>query len=270
MIRTTALALALAAAAAVPATGSAAPQINVSVNPGTLILAGHASQTLTVMNAGDVASTIDVGVGNYAISPEGAVQIDPPLEPARSARRWLTVSPSRLDLAPRQSAVVTVVSKPPHIASPGDHHALVMLTGRSDGGSSSPVRVVARVGVGTLVRVPGALRRNLQVHGLTVHRAKGVKVFRIGLSNKGNVNERLARGQVTVVLRRGGAVVARLKARTRSILPGTSGIVAVPYRGPVRGVVTATATVTPTPAALAGPGIAGLARPVVRTATLTL
>ena len=271
MIRIASLALALAlAAVALPAAAGAAPQINVSVDPGTLILDGHARQTLRVTNAGDVTSTIDVGVGNYAISPEGAVLIDPPLEPARSARRWITVSPTRLALGPRESTVVTVTSRPPHIASPGDHHALILLTAAADRPSGSAVRVQARVGVGTLVRVPGALHRFLQVHNVTVHRGGGLKVLRIGMSNKGNVNERLARGQVVVVLRKNGRVIARLKARTRSLLPGTSGIISIPYRGKVRGTVRVTATVTPTPAALAGPGIAGIARPIVRTAALTL
>jgi len=255
--------------AGLPAAAAAAPQINVSVNPGTLNFPGAGQRTLTVTNAGDVASTIDVGLGNYSITPEGRVQIDPKLEPARSAKRWLTVSPSRLSLAPRESQVVTVTAKPPHIAAPGDHHALVLLTGVADGASAG-VQVRARVGVGTLVRVPGELRRYFQVHRLRVHRAGGVKVFRLGVTNKGNVNERLERGRVTVTLYRNGRRVLKVSSRTRSLLPGTSGIISMPYSGRLTGSFRAVATVRPMSPAFAGVGIASAQTTIVRRATLTL
>lgn len=266
MKRHVAPALALALLAALPGAATAGPQINVAVNPGTLLLDGADRETLVVTNAGDVASTIDVGVGNYAISPDGSVQVDPRLEPSRSAKRWLTVSPSVLNLGPRQSAAVTVTSRAPHIAAPGDHHALVLLTGRASTRTGG-VQVRARVGVGTLVRVPGRLRRHLQVHRLSVHRAGRAKVLRLGVTNKGNVNERLARGQATVVLRRKGRVIARLTTRTRSLLPGTSGVISFPYTGRPTGRVRVTAVLRPT---VAVPGIAGAAAPIVRRASLRL
>ncbi len=266
MKRHVAPALALALFAALPAGATAAPQINVAVNPGTLLLDRADRETLVVTNAGDVASTIDVGVGNYSIAEDGSVQVDPRLEPSRSAKRWLTVSPSVLNLGPRQSAVVTVTSKAPHIAAPGDHHALVLLTGRASGQTAGAVQVRARVGVGTLVRVPGELRRHLQVHRLSVHRAGSAKVVRLGVTNKGNVNERLARGQARVVLRRNGRVIARLTTRTRSLLPGTSGVISFPYTGRLTGRIKVTATLRPTATV---PGIAATASPIVRRASLT-
>jgi hypothetical protein len=267
-ILTASLALGLVAVG-VPAAAAAAPQINVSVNPGTLSFPGAGQQRLTVTNAGDVASTIDVGVGNYSITPEGRVQIDPRLEPARSAMRWLTVSPARLSLDPRESQVVTVTAKPPHIAAPGDHHALVLLTGVADG-ARGDVQVRARVGVGTLVRIPGQLRRYFQVHNLRVHRSGPLKVFRLGVTNKGNVNERLNRGQVSVTLYRNGRRVLKVTSRTRSLLPGTSGIISMPYTGSLTGTFRAVATVRPMSPTFAGVGIASSQIRIVRRATLTL
>jgi hypothetical protein len=254
---------------ALPAAASAAPQINVSVNPGTLNFTGAGQRTLTVTNAGDVASTIDVGLGNYSIAPDGRVLVDPKLEPGRSAKRWLSVSPSRISLDPRESRTVTVTARPPHIAAPGDHHALVLLTGVADGGSGG-VQVRARVGIGTLVRVPGALRRYFQVHRLRVHRAGSMKVFRLGVTNKGNVNERLERGRVTVSLYRNGRRVLRASSRTRSLLPGTSGIISIPYTGRLRGSFRAVATVRPASPAFAGVGIARSQTTIVRRASITL
>jgi hypothetical protein len=222
-----------------------------------------------VTNAGDVQSAITVRVGNYAFSPDGSVLVDPPLEPGRSARRWVTATPDRLVLDPRQSAQVVIYAKPPHIAAPGDHHALVLLAGE---GAAQPgtVRVRAQVGVGVLVRVPHDLRRLIQPHKVTVARSAKVRVLRLGVTNKGNVNERLNRGQVRFQLRRGGRTLATVLARPRSFLPGTSGFVSARYTGPITGPVTVVATVQPTPAAQAGPSIQSTPPTVARTASLTL
>jgi hypothetical protein len=57
-------------------------------------------------------------------------------------------------------------------------------------------------------------------------------------------------------LRRNGKRIARLRATTRSILPGTSGHLVFRYRAKLAGPARALVRVRPTPAAQAGPGIA--------------
>lgn len=258
------LAAAAVALAAVSVTGTATAAISVSVSPSRLILLGSTHQDLEVRNAGSETTTIGLSVADYGLTPEGVVVIDPATDRGRSAERWITVTPSTLQLAPGQEGRVRVSSRVPRVAAPGDHQALVLLSGEGSSAGRGPVRVRTRVGIGTLVRVDGDLRRDLVVHSVRLHRGGGRKVFRIGMSNRGNVNERFERGQVTVRLVRRGRTVATVTTRARSLLPGTSGIMSVAYTGKLTGPVRAIATVRPTPAALAGPAIATTPRTEVR------
>jgi len=247
---------------------SAAPTLSLSVSPGRLIIPGAGQATLQVTNTSDDAATVDVRLADYVFTPLGTAILDPKLPPARSAKRWLTPSVTSLSLAGHQTTQVNLAAKPPHNATPGDHQAVLLFT--TSGQGTGQVQVRTQIGVGVLVRVGGALRRDLLVHRLTVHRGGDVRSVRLGVSNRGNVDERLLQGQVRVELKRNGKTFATLTSRPRSILPGTSGIIAFPYRGSVRGNVTAVARLTPTPAAQAGPGIASTPSAIVRQATVRL
>jgi hypothetical protein len=126
-----------------------------------------------------------------------------------------------------------------------------------------------RLGVVVLVRVTGPLVRKLDIGRLGVAKTKNTRVLNVGLTNAGNVNERLLQGQVTIALRRGGKTMAVVRAPARTLLPGDTDTVAVPYRGTLRGTFTAVVHVTPTAAALAGPGAPAL-EPLERIFTVRL
>jgi len=253
---------------AVVPVAAAEPTLSLSVSPGRLIIPGRGQATLQVTNTADAAATIDVRLADYIFTPLGKAILDPKLPPARSAKSWLTPSTTRLTLGAHQTGAVDLVSRPPHNATPGDHQAVLLFA--TGGTGTGQVQVRTQIGVGVMVRVGGTLRRDLLVHNLTVHRGGRVLSLRLGVSNRGNVDERMLQGQVRVELKRNGRTFATLVSKPRSILPGTSGIIAFPYRGTVRGEVTAVARLVPTPAAQAGPGIASTPPAIVRQATVRL
>src|SRR5262245_14769014 len=231
--------------------------LGLAVSPPLLLATPGHSQRVTVTNQGPQTLTASVSLGDYGVRPDGELILDPRTTPARSARRWLAVSPTRLVLEPGQARTLRIGVRTAR-AYPGDYHALVYITSAATGGE---VSLAARLGVNVVVRVPGSLVRDLRVDGLRVHRAGGAGVVRLVLSNRGNVVERLLGGQVTVALRQGKAHVV-LQAHPLDLLPGTSRLVSIPYTGSLRGRAVAVATVRPLPADLAGPHVDSSPRPV--------
>src|SRR5262249_26024330 len=151
------------------------------------------------------ANTISLkaAIGNYAIKPNGKVVIDPKVPPKASARRWLKISPSSFKLKAHTSAVLKVVSHPTKKSSPADHHALILFTTAPSG--KGKVLVRTRIGVMTLVRIKGKIKRKLVIGRPSAVRRK--HQLRLVLDNRGNINERLPKHRVGVVLRHGRRIV---------------------------------------------------------------
>jgi hypothetical protein len=261
MKRTLALAL-LALAAVAPATAAAPAPIALSATPTVVTMLGATTSQIQVVNPSRRSITVGVSRGNYAISATGRVRIDPKLPPNRTAKAWLSIEPKTLHLGPNGSAYVTVVSHPPAHAEAGDHHALVLLTARS--ANSGQVAIRTRIGIGVLVRMPGAIVRKLAVSRLHVTRRGKLRMLSLRVANLGNVNERLPRGKLTLELVRGGKRAA-LRARPVDLLAKTTQRVTVAYRGRLRGIVRVVVKLRPTPATEAGPGITVTPAPIKRT-----
>lgn len=248
------------ALAAAPQDAAAAAQISIAVSPARLVLEGADQKTLRLTNSGRSTARLDVGVGNYTISRNGHVQVDPRLEPGRSAKDWLVVGPKTLVLPPGTVREVLVRSRPSRNARPGDHHALLLVAGLVD--RKAKLRVKVRVGVQILVRVGGPLTRRLRVGAITVRRS--ARTLRLRVRNDGNVTERFTRREIVIELRRGRRVLARLQPQERSFLPGTSGYVLFRYSSRLHGRVTAVARLRSPPITGAGD------TPRARTRTRTL
>jgi hypothetical protein len=95
-----------------------------------------------------------------------------------------------------------------------------------------------------IVRAPGRIVRGLELGTLVVRRAGAARTLELLVVNRGNVTEALPRGLEALTLLRGGRVQATLRAQTRQLRPRTRGIVQFPYRGRLRGWLTAQATVS--------------------------
>jgi hypothetical protein len=222
--------------------GVARPPAALSVSPARVMLLGAATQAVRVRNPGGMAVTVDVAPAGFALTLRGR----PRIVSRTGVADWLTLRPRRLVVASGGTAVLTVSSSVPARAEPGDHAALVLLSSRGPAGT---VAVLMRLGVVVDVRVPGAVVRHLVLRALRVRGRGRFRVLELALANRGNVTELLQRGRVSVALERRRRVVARLVAAPRELLPHTSGIAEIRYRGRLRGRFFARVLVSP-----AGPG----------------
>jgi len=223
----------LAAVAAVVAlvapadAGATRPPVALIASPAHVDLAGSGRSVVTVTNSGTEAAVVDVLRAGYALDVRG--------RPRVAARRasWLAVVPARLTLAPGASRAITVTSKLPRRAQPGDHPELVLFTTHALPGRGLPVRV--RLGVVVVVRAPGKVVHRLELAGARVRRAARNRILRLRIANRGNVIEALNPGCPRVAVRRGRVLLATLRLPRRRLLPRTSALVDVVYRGRFRG-----------------------------------
>lgn len=161
----------------------------------------------------------------------------PRLVPSSAGTGLLIVRRRRVVVAAGANGAVGVRARGRRDLAPGDRPALVLLTARSAGGAGIGVQV--RIGVPVEVRVPGAVRRRLELGALHV-RGRRLELL---VRNRGNVDERLDRGSVVVELWRGRRRLATLQPRARDLLPHSRGLVEFRVPKPVHGRVRAVARV---------------------------
>jgi hypothetical protein len=236
MSRTLGLALAALVLVPVPAgAGTTRPPLGLTATPARVALAGSDQTALHVTNPGATPVVVDVARAGFSLDLRGRPRVVSG-GGQRAASTWLSVRPGRFVLPPAASRSVTVASRLPRGIQPGDHDALVLLTTRPR--RSGGVAVRMRIGVVVVVRAPGRVVRRLAVRGLRVRRAAGARVLELLVVNRGNVTEPLDRGRVRIVVRgRSGPV--RVWPEPRDLRPRTRGLVQAPYRGRLRGWVTA-------------------------------
>jgi hypothetical protein len=202
------------------------PVAALTASPAHVTLAGAGHAVIRVTNTGARAVVVDAARAGFSLGPRGR----PRVAPAAEATAWHALGPRRVVLAPHASAAVQVSVKPPVDAPPGDHAALVLLTTQAAAPGSVGVRV--RIGVTVVVRIAGRVLHRLAVSSVRARRG----VVGVVLANRGNVVERK---RVEVALVSHGTVVARLRSGVRELLPHSSAIVELRYRGAARGRVTA-------------------------------
>ena len=240
------LAVSLASVALAPASagsGATRPPLALTATPAHVSLVGSGRASLRVTNPGRSPVVVDVGRAGFSLDRRGRPRVAP-RGGVRAAVSWLSIRPARFPLAAGASRSVTVSSRVPERAEPGDHDALVLLTTRPR--RRAGVVVKMRIGVVVVVRAPGRVVRRLALRDLRVRRARGARILELGVSNRGNVTETLERGRVWISLER-GAGRTRLRADARDLRPRTSGVVQVVYRGRLKGWVTARAQIVAQP-----------------------
>jgi hypothetical protein len=191
---------------------------------GIALAVGPARTTLIA----PAAKALDVGNTGTAVIVVGVENAPPP---------WLQIRPRRLVLAPGSHRRLTVRARADTRARPGDHELLLLLLARPLQHERITIRM--RVGVRLRVRMPGRLERRIVVRGIRARRTGHGRQLLVALANAGNVTE-LLRGRVTVTLLRRGRLLSRLRfGGTRELVPGARAVVALPYRGGLRGAVDA-------------------------------
>src|SRR5204863_3014737 len=133
---------------------------------------------------------VDVSRAGYALDLRGRPRVVRPVAGRRAAIPWLTVRPSRLALPAGGSASLSVSSRLPRRADPGDRGALVLLTTRPV--RSAAVAVRMRLGVVVVVRAPGAIVRRLDLLRLRIRAPSRPRLLELWIANRGNVTEELS------------------------------------------------------------------------------
>jgi hypothetical protein len=212
------------------------PPVALSASPAHVRLVGAGQAQVRVTNPGVERVIVDVKRAGFALDLRGRPRIVGTSGPRRSAAPWLSLRPRILALAPGASRAVRIVSRPSPRAEPGDHDALVLLTTRRRVKGRVAFRM--RVGVVVAVRVPGVVRRRLELRRVRVVGGR-LRTLELLVANRGNVTEYFSRARSKVSLRRAGRQVARVTAEPRSLRPRTAGVLQFRLRGMLRGVVTA-------------------------------
>jgi hypothetical protein len=233
------VALIVAAALIPSAAAGGNPAAALGVSPLRLELKGASGAAITVRNPGARPLVVTVTRVGFARTLHGKPRIKSP----RGAAAWLRARPHRLRLAPHATGSFRVSAKPPAAARPGDHPALVLLATRPP--ADRKVRVLLRVGVVVLVRIPGTIVRRLEPQSLSVRRDGAKRLFSLRVANRGNVAERIRGARLELVLSRHGKSFATLRVRFVDLLPHSAGIAQFVYGGVVHGRVRASVVLRP-------------------------
>ncbi len=234
------LLLALASAAA--GASATRPAVAVTASPAHVELSGSQRTTVRVTNAGTERVALDVGRAGFALDMRGRPKIVARGRSGRSAAQWLSIRPRTLSMAPGDSFDVTVASRLPPGAEPGDHDALLLITSRRRVKGGVAVRM--RLGVVVVVRAPGTIVRRLEARGLSVMQRGRRRLLELMVANRGNVTESFTRAHSVLTLYRGRRRLTRITADPRDLRPGTSGVLQFRYHGVVRGRVSVVADVS--------------------------
>ena len=238
LVRAAALPLVVLTLASASAGASVArPPVALTASPSHVDLVGSSQALVRVTNGGASRVLLDVRRAGFALDLRGRPRVVAQRPTQRSAADWLAFRPRRLALRPGASGSVTIASRVPARAEPGDHDALVLLTTRRRASDGLSVRV--RMGVVVVVRAPGRIVRRIQARGLRVVRRGRVRTLELTLVNRGNVTETFARTRAVVSLERGGRRLVRLHGYPRELRPHTRGVLEFRYRGFLSGRVVA-------------------------------
>jgi hypothetical protein len=204
--------------------------LSVAVWPARVTVMAPGTTTVRVGNPGGASIRLVVRARGYALDPIGR-----PLVLAPTAK-WLSGSPTRLVVPAHGVGGLHVRVRRPAGARPGDHAQLLVLSTEPAAGR----RVVAslRIGIVVVPRIPGRLVHRLEVRRIHARTLGPETVVAVTVANRGNLDEWLGRGRLSVTLARRGAKPLTAPTRARRLLARSIGIAAVRFRLRVHGRVT--------------------------------
>lgn len=210
----------LALATVAPASAGAPRRAGLAVWPARATLTAGGTATLHVANHTRATLAVAARAIGLALDVRGA----PRLVRSSAGTPLVALRTARVVIPPGGVGSIGIRVSAARGLAPGDRPALVLLSARGGGGTGIGVQV--RIGVPVEVRVPGAVRRRLEL-GLLHVRSRRLELV---VRNTGNVAERLGRGSVVVEVWRGTRRLATLQPHARDLFPRARGI--VQYRLP--------------------------------------
>lgn len=216
------LACVVALATVAPASAGAPRRGGLVVWPARATLTVGSVATLHIANHTRSPASVAVHTVGLALDLRGA----PRLVHSSAGTPLISVPARRLAVAAGGVGSIRVRAVSGRRLTAGDRPALVLLTARSAGGAGIGVQV--RIGVPIEVRIPGAVRRRLELGLLRVNGRR----LELMVRNTGNVADRLDRGSVVIEVWRGSRRLTTLQPRPRDVFPNARGL--VDYRMPAR------------------------------------
>jgi hypothetical protein len=198
------------------------PFLSYSIAPGQT-----QEDSVTVWNFSNVQLNFQLYATDAFNNPQGQFSLLAGDDKPTDAGAWITMPTTGLQLAAHTSAIIPISITVPADATPGDHTAGIVAsstTSASNGGDQ--VQLDRRAGTRVYIRVPGKLRRDVEVSELStvyhgsVNPLDGELEVRYTIYNAGNV--RLGTRQSIKVHDLFGTVAERKPPPIEELLPGNS------------------------------------------------
>jgi hypothetical protein len=213
----------IAAPTAVP------PPVALAAAPARLVLPASSRAVIRVANTGNLPLDVRVSRAGLSLGTEGRPAVGPRAAPAG----WLFVSRTRFRIRGHTAVAVALRAGALRGARAGDHATLLLLSAVRPGRHT--VAVALRVGVVVVLRAQGRVARRLELGAARVERRGGRRVLRLGVVNRGDLDEWFGRDRVRLTLRRAGRVVGRPAVLPRRLLARSRGVVVATLGGGLRG-----------------------------------
>ena len=205
------------------------PPVALAAAPARLVLPASSRAVIRVANTGRAPLDVRVSRAGLSLGAEGR-----PAVGARAAPPgWLFVSRTHFRIGGHTTVAVLVRAGALRGVRPGDHATLLLLSAVRPGRHA--ITVALRVGVVVVVRARGRVARRLALGSAQVARQSHRRTLRIGVVNRGDLDEWIGRGRLRLSLWRAGRVVARPAPLARRLLARSRGVVVAPLRGGLRG-----------------------------------
>jgi hypothetical protein len=218
-------------ASAIPAGASShPPALSVSAWPARVVVAAPGSTTVRIGNSGASPVRLVASSRGYALDAFGRPRLRPP------GAGWISVRPARLVVATHRVEEIEVRVERPAGARSGDHAQVLLVS--TEPPSRRRLVATLRIGIVVVARVPGRIVHHLGVAHVQARHQGRQTTIELVVANRGNVDEWLVRGRVSVTLLRRGSRPVTLQVAARRLLARSSGIVEATLRGHLRGRLT--------------------------------
>ena len=205
------------------------PPVALAAAPARLVLPASSRAVIRVANTGSAPLDVRVSRAGLSLGNEGRPAVGPRAAPPG----WLFVSRTRFRIRGHTAVAVALRAGALRGVRPGDHATLLLLSAVRPGRHA--ITVALRVGVVVVVRARGRVARRLALGSAHVARQGRRRTLRIGVVNRGDLDEWIGRDRVRLSLWRAGRVVARPAPLARRLLARSRGVVVAPLRGGLRG-----------------------------------
>jgi hypothetical protein len=205
------------------------PPAALAAAPARLVLPASSRATIRVANTGSAPLDVRVSRAGLSLGGEG----HPAVGPRAAPPGWLFVSRTSFRIRGHTAVALALRAGALRGVRPGDHATLLLLSAARPGRRA--ITVALRIGVVVVLRARGTMKHRLSLGPVQVERRGDRRVLRVGVINRGDLDEWLGRDRVRLTMWRAGRVVARPAPLARRLLARSRGVVVAALRSGLRG-----------------------------------